>query len=131
MVQSRRAQNEKAATLERTLRGFERMRQSGAELAQCTGGTLLSARTATVGLAGMGLLAALLAVTGIFGVGLQREPPDEGAGHPRLLRFSRELILTQNGEIVEVAPAPRTSTVGVVIMRARMLIYVALPHKSL
>jgi predicted permease len=40
----------------------------GAELARCAGGELFPARAATVALGVMGLLAAMLAVTGIFGM---------------------------------------------------------------
>jgi predicted permease len=71
VARSQRAQNEMAATLERTLNGLEpdaRIKvQSWLEV---LGGlnALFPARAASVGLGVMGLLAAMLAVTGIFGM---------------------------------------------------------------
>jgi predicted permease len=70
VARSQRAQNEMAATLERTLSGLEpdaRIKvQSWLEV---LGGlnALFPARAATIALCVMGLLAAMLAVTGIFG----------------------------------------------------------------
>jgi predicted permease len=71
VARSQRAQNEMAATLERTLKGLEpdaRIKvQSWLEV---LGGVnaLFPARAASVALCIMGLLAAMLAVTGIFGM---------------------------------------------------------------
>jgi hypothetical protein len=71
VARSQRAQNEMAATLERTLNGLEpdaRIKvQSWLEV---LGGlnALFPARAATIALCVMGLLAAMLAVTGIFGM---------------------------------------------------------------
>jgi predicted permease len=71
VARSQRAQNEMAATLERTLNGLEpdaRIRvQSWLE---ALGGVnaLFPARAATIALCVMGLLASMLAVTGIFGM---------------------------------------------------------------
>src|SRR5260370_22681071 len=71
VARSQRAQNEMAATLERTLNGLEpdeRIKvQSWLEV---LGGVnaLFPARAASVALCIMGLLAAMLAVTGIFGM---------------------------------------------------------------
>jgi predicted permease len=71
VARSQRAQNEMAATLERTLSGLEpdaRIKvQSWLEV---LGGlnALFPARAATIALCVMGLLAAMLAVTGIFGM---------------------------------------------------------------
>jgi len=71
VARSQRAQNEMAATLERTLNGLEpdaRIKvQSWLEV---LGGlnALFPARAASVALCIMGLLAAMLAVTGIFGM---------------------------------------------------------------
>jgi ABC-type antimicrobial peptide transport system permease subunit len=65
----RRAMNEIAATLERTLSGLE----PNAEIKVqswpvALGGMFFPARAATMSLGVMGLLAAMLAVTGIFGI---------------------------------------------------------------
>jgi predicted permease len=69
VVRSRRAPREMAAALERTLRGIEPNApvtvQSWPDALR---GQLLPARAATVALGVMGLLAAMLAVTGIFGM---------------------------------------------------------------
>jgi ABC-type antimicrobial peptide transport system permease subunit len=71
VARSQRTQNEMAATLERTLNGLEpdaRIKvQSWLEV---LGGlnALFPARASTVALSVMGLLAAMLAVTGIFGM---------------------------------------------------------------
>ncbi|HYL75892.1 MAG TPA: ABC transporter permease [Bryobacteraceae bacterium] len=69
VVRSRRAPNEMAEALQRTLSGIEpnvpiRLRSWPDEL----GSELFPARAATVALGVMGLLAAMLAVTGIFGM---------------------------------------------------------------
>jgi predicted permease len=69
VVRSFRAQNEIAAALERTLSGLE----PNAPIAvqswpDAMAGVMSSARAATVALGVMGLLAAMLAVTGIFGM---------------------------------------------------------------
>jgi predicted permease len=69
VVRSYRAQNEMAAALERTLSGLEPnapiMVQSWPDAIV---GTFFPARAATVAVGVMGLLAAMLAVTGIFGM---------------------------------------------------------------
>jgi ABC-type antimicrobial peptide transport system permease subunit len=69
VVRSRRAQNEMAAALERTLSGFA----SDAAITvqswpDSMAGALFPSRAAAAGLGVMGLLAAMLAVTGIFGM---------------------------------------------------------------
>jgi predicted permease len=69
VARSRRAMNEIAATLERTLSGLE----PNAEIKVqswpvALGGMFFPARAATLSLGVMGLLAAMLAVTGIFGI---------------------------------------------------------------
>ena len=69
VVRSPRAMNEMAATLERTLSGLV----PNAEISvrswpDALGGMLFPARAATLSLGVMGLLAAMLAVTGIFGM---------------------------------------------------------------
>ncbi len=69
VVRSQRAQNEMAAVLERTLSGLEPNAQITAQSWPDTiAGALFPARAATVTLGVMGLLAAMLAVTGIFGM---------------------------------------------------------------
>ncbi len=69
IVRSQRAQNEMAAALERTLSGFAPdasiMVQSWRD---AMAGALFPSRAAASGLGVMGLLAAMLAVTGIFGM---------------------------------------------------------------
>jgi predicted permease len=69
VVRSQRAQNEMAAVLERTLSGFA----PDASITvhswpEAMGGALFPARAAASALGVMGLLAAMLAVTGIFGM---------------------------------------------------------------
>jgi predicted permease len=71
VARSQRAQNEIAATLERTLNGLEPdARIKVQSWLKVLGGlnALFPARAASVGLGVMGLLAAMLAVTGIFGM---------------------------------------------------------------
>jgi predicted permease len=71
VARSQRAQNEIAATLERTLNGLERnARIKVQSWLEVLGGlnALFPARAASVALCIMGLLAAMLAVTGIFGM---------------------------------------------------------------
>jgi hypothetical protein len=69
VVRSRRAQNEMAAALERTLSGLEPNAQIKVQSwPDALGGMLFPARAATVSLGVMGPLAAMLAVTGIFGM---------------------------------------------------------------
>src|SRR5438093_1210945 len=69
VARSRRAMNEMAATLERTLSGLEPNAQIKVQSwPDALGGTLFPARAATISVGGMGLLAAMLAVTGIFGM---------------------------------------------------------------
>jgi hypothetical protein len=69
VVRSRLAPNEMAAALERTLSGFEPNVPIVLESwPDALGFVLLPARAATVALGVMGLLAAMLAVTGVFGM---------------------------------------------------------------
>ena len=69
VARSRRAMNEMAATLERTLTGLEPDAQiKMRSWPDALGGTLFPARTATLSVGVMGVLAAMLAVTGIFGM---------------------------------------------------------------
>jgi ABC-type lipoprotein release transport system permease subunit len=71
VARSQRAQNEMAATLERTLNGLEpNARIKIQSWLEVLGGlnALFPARAATIALCVMGLLAAMLAVTGIFGM---------------------------------------------------------------
>jgi predicted permease len=71
VARSRRAMNEMAATLERTLSGLEPNAQIKVRSWPDTLGGMLfpfPARAATISLGIMGLLAAMLAVTGIFGI---------------------------------------------------------------
>jgi predicted permease len=69
VVRSRRAQNEMAAALERTLSSLEPNAQITVQSwRDAIGAALFPARAATVALGVMGLLAAMLAVTGIFGM---------------------------------------------------------------
>jgi hypothetical protein len=69
VVRSYRAQNEMAPTLERTLSGLEpNVPITVQSWLDSMGGELFSARAATAALGVMGLLAAMLAVTGIFGM---------------------------------------------------------------
>jgi predicted permease len=69
VARSRRATNELAAALERTLGGLEPNAQiSVRSWPDALSGMLFPARAATVSLGVMGLLAAMLAVTGIFGM---------------------------------------------------------------
>jgi predicted permease len=68
VARSRRAMNEMAAKLERTLSGLEPNAQIKVRSwPDALGGMLFPARAATISLGVMGLLAAMLAVTGIFG----------------------------------------------------------------
>jgi ABC-type antimicrobial peptide transport system permease subunit len=68
VARSRRAMNEMAAALERTLSGLEPNAQIEVQSwPDALGGMLFPARAATGALGVMGLLAAMLAVTGIFG----------------------------------------------------------------
>jgi predicted permease len=69
VVRSQRSQNETAAALERTLTDLEPNAQVTVQSWPDTiAGTLFPARAAAVALGVMGLLAAMLAVTGIFGM---------------------------------------------------------------
>ena len=69
VARSRRAMNDMAAALERTLSGLEPNAQIKVRSwPEALGGMLFPARAATVSLGVMGLLAAMLAVTGIFGM---------------------------------------------------------------
>jgi predicted permease len=69
VVRSRRAPNEMAAALERTLSGIEpNVPITVQSWPDALEGELFPARAATVALGVMGLLAAMLAVTGIFGM---------------------------------------------------------------
>src|SRR5438874_5211099 len=69
VVRSQRAQNEMAATLERTLSGLEPNAQITVQSwPDALSDMLFPARAGTVILGTMGLLAAMLAVTGIFGM---------------------------------------------------------------
>jgi predicted permease len=69
VVRSRLAPNEMAAALERTLSGIEpNVPITVQSWSDTLDGELLPARAATVALGVMGLLAAMLAVTGIFGM---------------------------------------------------------------
>ena len=69
VVRSQRAQNELAAALERTLSGLEPNAQITVQSwPDALSDILFPARAATVALGTMGLLAAMLAVTGIFGM---------------------------------------------------------------
>jgi predicted permease len=69
VARSRRGMNELAATLERTLSGLEPNAQIKVQSwPDALGGMLLPARAATVSLGVMGLLATVLAVTGIYGL---------------------------------------------------------------
>jgi predicted permease len=69
VTRSRRAMNEMAAMLERTLSGLEPNAQIKVRSwRDALGGMLFPARAATISLGVMGLLAAMLAVTGIFGM---------------------------------------------------------------
>jgi len=69
VVRSRRAIKEMAATLEGTLSGLEPNAQIKVQgWPDAIGGMLFPARAATVSLGVMGLLSAMLAVTGIFGM---------------------------------------------------------------
>jgi predicted permease len=69
VARSRRAMNEMAATLERTLSGLEPNAQIKVQSwPDALGAMLFPARAATLSLGIMGLLAAMLAVTGIYGI---------------------------------------------------------------
>ena len=69
VARSRRTMNEMAVTLERTLSGLEPNAEVNVRSwHDSLGGRLFPARTATISLGVMGLLAAMLAVTGIFGM---------------------------------------------------------------
>jgi ABC-type antimicrobial peptide transport system permease subunit len=69
VARSRRAMNEMAATLERTLSSLEPNAQIKVRSwPDSLRGTLFPARAATISVGVMGLLAAMLAVTGIFGM---------------------------------------------------------------
>jgi predicted permease len=69
VVRSDRAQNEIAATIERTLSGFEPNAQITVQSwPEAMENTLFPARAAAATLGVMGLLAAVVAVTGIFGM---------------------------------------------------------------
>ena len=92
VVRTTRAQNEMVTALERTLSAIEPNALITVQSwPDAMARVLFPARAASVGLGVMGLLAAMLAVTGIFGMAVvQREPPDEGAGHPRGVRRAHE-----------------------------------------
>jgi len=69
VVRSQRAQNEMAAALERTLSGFAPDESIAVQSwRDAMAGALFPSRAAAGGLGVMGLLAAMLAVTGIFGM---------------------------------------------------------------
>jgi predicted permease len=69
VVRSHRAQNEMAAALERTLSGFAPDASITVQSwPDAMGGALFPARASTGALGAMGLLAAMLALTGIFGM---------------------------------------------------------------
>src|SRR5207244_4508966 len=69
LARSRRAMSEMAATLERTLSGLEPNAQIKVQSwPDALGGMLFPARAATLSVGVMGVLAAMLAVTGIFGM---------------------------------------------------------------
>ena len=69
VARSQRAMNEMAAALERTLGGLEPNAQIEVRSwPDALRGTLFPARAATISLGVMGVLAAMLAVTGIFGI---------------------------------------------------------------
>ncbi len=69
VVRSDRTQNELAAAIERTLNGFEPNAQITVQSwPDAMANALFPARAATVTLGAMGLLAAMVAVTGIFGM---------------------------------------------------------------
>jgi ABC-type antimicrobial peptide transport system permease subunit len=69
VVRSRRAQKEMAVALERSLRRLDANAQIKVQSwFDALGGMLFPARAATASLGVMGLLAAMLAVTGIFGM---------------------------------------------------------------
>jgi len=69
VVRSSRPQSEMAPALERTLSGLEPNAQITVQSwPEALSGVLLPARAATVALGVMGLLAAMLAITGIFGM---------------------------------------------------------------
>ncbi len=69
VTRSQRAQNEMAAALERTLSGLEPNAQITVQSwPDALSDMLFPARAATVALGTMGLLAAMLAATGIFGM---------------------------------------------------------------
>jgi predicted permease len=69
VARSRWAQNEMAAALERTLRGLEPDAQIKVQSwSEALGGMLFPARAATASLGVIGLLGAMLAVTGMFGM---------------------------------------------------------------
>ena len=69
VARSQRAMNEMAAALERTLGGLEPNAQIQVRSwPDALRGTLFPARAATISLGVMGVLAAMLAVTGIFGI---------------------------------------------------------------
>jgi predicted permease len=69
VARSRLAQNETTAALERTLRGLEPNAQIKVQSwPEALGGMLFAARAATASLGVLGLLAGMLAVTGIFGM---------------------------------------------------------------
>jgi predicted permease len=69
VVRSQRAQNEMAAALERTLSGFAPDATITVQSwRDAMGGALFPSQAAATGLGVMGLLAAMLAVTGIFGM---------------------------------------------------------------
>ena len=69
MVRSQRAQNEMAAALERTLSGFAPDASITVQSwSDAMAGALFPGRAATAALGVMGLLAVMLAVTGIFGM---------------------------------------------------------------
>ena len=68
VVRSRRSLNEMAPALERTLSGLEPNAQiSVRSWSETVAGALFAARTATIALGVLGVLAAMLALTGIFG----------------------------------------------------------------
>jgi predicted permease len=69
LTRSRRAMNDMAATLERTLSGLEPNAQVKVQSwPDALGGMLFPARAATLSVGVMGLLAVMLALTGIFGI---------------------------------------------------------------
>jgi predicted permease len=92
VVRSPRAPNEMAAALERTLSALEPNAPITVQSwPDAMAGALFAPRAATVALGVMGVLAGMLAVTGIFGMAAYNiSRRMKGAGHPRGLRRTHE-----------------------------------------